>query len=184
MNLKNWTVYLDLDGVIANWAKAIFKADNKECPKEIIDLDCYWAEEFISQERIAEIMASEDFWANIELYPWGKKLVKIIDSAPIKDWYFLTKSPDHQAGKNGKTKWVKKHFPEHLDKLIIVTGNKERYADENSLLIDDYDVNLEAWRGKGGIIFQWRELSEDLAHIAEYRLENLSANLTQAKSLV
>jgi len=48
----------------------------------------------------------------------------------------------------GKPLWVKKELG---DIPLILECEKEKYADKNSILIDDYTKNIDKWTEKGGI---------------------------------
>ena len=46
--------------------------------------------------------------------------------------------------------WVKNNLPG--TKLILARStDKQKYADENSILIDDRPSNIDQWRSQGGI---------------------------------
>jgi hypothetical protein len=92
-----------------------------------------------------------DFWATTPKSPdfdriidWCERLVGpenvIILTSPTKD-------PDCLAG---KLEWIHTFLPAHYHRQYIVTPRKQYNAAPGRLIIDDAEVNLAAWKAKGG----------------------------------
>jgi 5'(3')-deoxyribonucleotidase len=85
--------------------------------------------------------------------------VNAIKQLIAKDYLvkILSKSP-HENADNDKRKWLAKYLPEIKNKNIIFARPHERKIDfvnelekNFSLLLDDYEKNIQEWRSENGI---------------------------------
>jgi 5'(3')-deoxyribonucleotidase len=126
-------IYCDMDGVLADFDKvenavAIYKTQ----PNFFFDL-----------EPIADnVNAIKELIAK-------NYLVKI-----------LSKSP-HENADNDKRKWLAKYLPEIKNENIIFARPHEtkisfvsQLEKQFSLLLDDYEKNIQEWRNENGIAFK------------------------------
>ena len=153
------TLYLDMDGVIANFFDAFAKKFGKEHWKMIQD----------KEKAIAQLQGT-DFFNTLDVFPTSQKLVDFARSTG--DWGICS-SPlrgDRDNSAYWKRQWLtKKGFLPEIDKLIF-TGMKEKYATDPidgkpNILVDDKPSNIDRWVKKGGIgiLYQANENSlEDL----------------------
>ena len=56
----------------------------------------------------------------------------------------------YEKGKVGKEHWVTKEL-KTKNIIVVKSGGKTKYANENAILIDDYKSNIEPWEKSGGI---------------------------------
>lgn len=165
------TIYLDMDGVVANWEKSALEVMDIE-PEKIKDLlaspgrlldKCDMSEVW---GKIGEIGTS--FWENLELLPWAQDLYDI--GKKYGEVLFLTspgtinKRPNGVAAAcHGKIMWAHKYFPE-TD--VIISKNKYHSAGPNKLLVDDTYKKLEPFIGAGGHAYhfpnQWKILAGEI----------------------
>jgi len=155
--IKITRVGLDIDGVLANFCKAAASAMNKPYPSEPFAVPNSWLDD--DNNTLWKRCHGHDFWANIELFPWAKKIHKIVDSN-CADWRFITKPSFDPGSYSGKYEFVKNNFKNGVSKLWCVNGSKA-YActGPHHLLIDDNTKNCEEWRAAGGTAYQWSEIS-------------------------
>ena len=153
------TLYLDMDGVIANFFDAFAKMHGKDHWKLIQD-----------KEKAIATLRYTDFFNTLEKFPTSDALVEFARSTG--DWGIcsspLTGDRDNSA--YWKRVWLTRmgYLPD-LDKLIF-TGMKEKYATDKldgkpNILVDDKPSNIDRWVKKGGIgiLYQANENSfEDL----------------------
>jgi len=140
-------VYVDMDGVIADFFSALAKFRGVKHWKDGGDESV--------QDSIKAI-AGTDFFSTLPLFPTSKKLIEVVKSYTGGEWYICS-SPlrdDHANSKKHKLDWLKNNG--FTPNGVIITGRKESYAVDKStgmpnILIDDKPSNLERWTAKGGI---------------------------------
>jgi len=135
--MKNLTIYIDMDGVVANFDKAV-KAMQHIYEQPWLDIPNF----FLNLEPIGNPNARIE-----ELQQLGYK-VYILTKVDISD------GPERAINKYD---WVSRHIPcISKDEVIIVPIDKEktkylRSDIKDSVLLDDYKGNLNDWTNKGGI---------------------------------
>jgi 5'(3')-deoxyribonucleotidase len=142
-NIKR-KVYVDMDGVIADFFAAIEKRYNVK----------HWKELDINQS--IQDLKGTDFFGTIPKFKTSDKLIGFIDNLTNGEWVILS-SPlryDNDNSAFWKRHWLAKHNYTPSD--AIFTGRKEKYArnrayDLGNILIDDKPKNIEKWIAKGGI---------------------------------
>ena len=136
-----YTIYCDMDGVLVDFEKGYKELTNGITPPKTFDGKAdFW-------KPINDAGAS--FWANLDWMPDGKILWRYIKkynpnllSAPSWD-------PSSRVGKEA---WVKMHIPNQYKKLLLYPrGEKQLFAGENKILIDDMERTINEWNAKGGI---------------------------------
>ena len=149
---SNKIIFLDLDGVIANFTKAVTNAFNIEYD----NIEDNWIKgEYSIAPQIgktegeiwARLNKIDTFWEDIEVYPYASKMVKYLKS---KYEVHVCTSPSSQPNcTTGKIKWlIKNRFG--FGRNIIITPNKHLFAGPNRVLIDDMDANCEKFKLFGG----------------------------------
>ena len=140
-------VYLDMDGVVADFA-AGYKAK--------FDRNVFKDDDFTVQQFCA---TDPNFFRTLPELPKGRELYE-----QLKDKFnivFLTtpmESMDYC--KTDKIAWAKEHYPGV--KTIIFSDNKAEFAaHEGAVLIDDMGHNLEPWTEAGGTALNFEKLSND-----------------------
>ena len=164
------TLYLDMDGVLADFFSAFAKKFGKEHWKMIQD----------KEKAIAQLQGT-DFFNTLEAFDTASELVKFARSTG--DWGICS-SPlrgDRDNSAYWKRVWLtKKGFLPDIDKLIF-TGMKEKYAvdpidGKPNILVDDKPSNIDRWVKKGGIGFLYQANENDLKEL----LKNLKKVLENA----
>jgi len=130
-------IYCDMDGVIADFLKG---------SKEILGKD--FDDDLWDQLPL-------DLYANLPKMSDADKLWKFISKY---DLHILTAYPSAKRGKisktsqNDKVKWMKKTFNFPSNKVnLVLRVEKQNYAKEGTLLIDDMMKNVKEFAAKGGI---------------------------------
>ena len=133
-----YKVYVDLDGVLVNFKKAIEAIGLK-----LDDLD---NKPGMAWSRIAK--AGENFWAHA---PWMKDGKELWDFVKKYNPTILSAPTTANSSKTGKRIWVKNELGQNIEVILCKKSEKQNYADEKSILIDDFDKNIDQWKSRGGI---------------------------------
>lgn len=141
-------IFVDMDGVLVNTVPSMCEAHNKPYPYPDFNgsfhLEDLWD---ISLEEFYKPL-DYNFWANLPPYDNYLDLIKACENKG--DVYILSSPGTFGKGVyDGKRDWIKKYLPEYTRKLIL-TQSKEACATSNSLLIDDYEKNINAFNKAGG----------------------------------
>ena len=156
MKKKMPVVYLDMDGVIADFFGGVEKMFGVKHWKE---LTSKLSGGELKQEVIDRITGS-DFFANLPKFPTADSLIELIKSATGGKFSILT-SPligDHENSATQKKVWINKNIQRPDE--VIVSGRKEKWAKQKdgtpNILIDDRPINIERWQARGGfgILYQ------------------------------
>lgn len=143
-------IYLDMDGVLTNFEKA-FRDFGKEqtkglLPKEYEDkygTDAFW--KLIYSGGL-------EFWSEMFWIEDSKKLWNYVKKFKPT---ILTTPANSNFSKKGKEIWIKRELGK--DVPFIFAKDKWKYADMNSILIDDYEKKIREWVNIGdgiGILFK------------------------------
>lgn len=144
-------IFLDMDGVLCDFATAAYAVHGKAFdpvthPKGVWDFETIWgisAEQF--WQRIDE--RGEDFWANLEPYPWAMNLARALGAI---DQVIIATSPStHPGSYAGKRQWLIKMGLHEISSMF--GKDKWLMASSGRVLIDDSEKNIEKWRDYGGI---------------------------------
>lgn len=101
---------------------------------------------------------NEKFWINLPIIPKSQKLISLIKKY---NYYILTAHFD-EASKLGKIKWAFKYFQIPEEKMIF-EKEKWKYANSNSLLIDDTLEQIEKFVKCGGLTIHHKNMKTTLS---------------------
>jgi 5'(3')-deoxyribonucleotidase len=145
-------VFLDMDGVIADWNKQFCNITNNN-HEEIIK---NWP---AGKSEIAEVLGmnkatqwaiinrNPDFWIEIPIFDYAKKMVKYLKSK--YEVHICTSPSSDPQSVADKLKWLSKHGL-GFGNNFYVTKNKHLLAAPNRILIDDMDKNTTKFAAAGG----------------------------------
>ena len=139
------TIYVDMDGVIADFFSELAKHYKVNNWKDLPDRD-----------GSVKGLAGTDFFGRLPKFESSDDLIAFIDNTTDGQWSILS-SPlrgDHDNSGFWKRHWLKKHNYNPVE--AIFTGRKESYATNKAektpnILIDDKPANIERWANAGGI---------------------------------
>ena len=166
---KRMTIYVDMDGVIADFFGGLEKKYRVDHWKQIDNVE----------ERIMSLR-NTDFFYTLEKYETSDNLIHHVRNITNGDWGICS-SPlrnDHANSSYHKRRWLEKHmFMPSVPKCIF-TGQKHKFATntitgEPNILIDDKLTNINAWNKAGGIAIRYQANEDDLEEYLFARLEEV-----------
>jgi hypothetical protein len=136
-------IYLDMDGVIANFEKKY---------EELFGMLPAQADSHkVFGKQFAQFIQGKNF-GSLELIPDAWTLMNYLNTCgvPVEILSSTARPENNNAIKQQKEVWLTAHgitYP-----TIFVPGKKlkAKYADENSILIDDTESNVDEWNAAGG----------------------------------
>ena len=139
-------VYLDMDGVLADFFGKIAREHGVE----------YWREIHRQKIGIDQIAQKPEFFSTLPPMPNAKPLMAGI--IKLADNYSILSSPllsaVEQSSKE-KSQWLSNRIHRHQPQAVVFDHEKYKYAMQPdgtpNILIDDWDTNIELWKANGGI---------------------------------
>jgi hypothetical protein len=135
-----YTIYCDMDGVLVNFVKGYHELTGIDISNHVPGTALFWEP---IDERGAE------WWANLEWMHDGKVLWNYIKKYKP---HILSSPSRSQSSRVGKDAWCRINIPgQYKDLLLYPRHEKQRFAGENRILIDDLEKTIDEWNAKGGI---------------------------------
>jgi 5'(3')-deoxyribonucleotidase len=166
---ENTTIYLDMDGVLADFFEALARFYNVDHWKEINN-----------KEKSVLALKGTDFFYTLDPFETTFELISHVAEISADNWGICS-SPlrgDRDNSAYHKRRWLESHdiMPD-LDKLIF-TGMKEKYATNHidgssNILIDDKPTNIQSWEAKGGVGILYQANENDLEEELFTKLEEV-----------
>jgi 5'(3')-deoxyribonucleotidase len=154
--MLNHRVYLDCDGVFADFVSGILQALGY--PEEYDINKWPWGRVFDifpligTDWKEASSHCTSDFWANLPWMSDGKEIYhEIFTRFNVAETMLLTKPMDNDESYTGKARWVTEHMPSMRRRMIPTHVPKQELAfGFNCLLLDDSQQNIDAFIAFGG----------------------------------
>lgn len=148
--MKKRYIYLDMDGVLANYHQHIM--DVFGVPFNRVGVDSVERWELITTK-------CPDIYANLQELPDADALVAGVIEACVDYDYtpaILTAIPKYGRLKNAekhKREWIRQRWPVLLREFNIGPHavDKQNHAHPGDILIDDSPLNIPQWINRGGI---------------------------------
>ena len=161
------TVYLDMDGVLADFFGGVEKMYGVEHWKELTNDKT----KDLKKEVIDRITGT-DFFATLPKFSTADALIDMVQKF-TGGKFSINTSPlrgDHENSGKYKKLWIQNNI-EQPDE-IIVTGRKESYATDKAsgtpnILIDDRPVNIQKWQAAGGYGILYQANRDSLSKVQE-----------------
>ena len=157
--VAQYKIYCDMDGVLCDFNRR-FEQFGGMSPNEY--------ETRFGTKKFWELITKvgEQFWSKMPWTSGGKQLWSYISkynpsllSAPSQDY----------SSRYGKKLWVKENLPG--TKLILAKReNKQDYANNKSILIDDRIDNISEWKSAGGIGILFESTSQTINELKQLGL--------------
>lgn len=156
----SYQIFCDMDGVLTDFESRFHKKLNEIGPdyypmrdikkvikpkhfEEIFGMDEFW--------HFIDNIVGVSFWVGMDWMPRGQELWDFIKPYNPQ---LLTSPSRNNTSRLGKNLWVRNNLSPKPRVNFAYSADKQRYANENSILIDDKKSNIKEWLSKGGIAFR------------------------------
>jgi len=155
-------IFIDLDDVLCTTAPHMLRT--VRCPVASDDYSVWPVEFGFEIEKVAsQMLGTEitgvDFWNSVSENAWAT-----IPKTPFADWlidvcaalvgqrnvYVATAPTDTPWCASGKMQWMQENLPAWLHRQFLITPCKYLLGNPESLLIDDYPVNIRRFKRRHG----------------------------------
>lgn len=164
-------IFLDMDGVLADFDKALELRGIENLTHFIHKPFDEWTDEERALDvKVREHMEREDFWPHIPIKPGAHELIAA--SATRRPTFILTATPRNSPTREriGRQKiaWARDilHFPVHRI-IVCERHEKKNFANVGRILVDDMAANCEEWATYNGTPIHYTDLDKTLEVIKQ-----------------
>ena len=149
-----YKLYCDMDGVLTNFESRFehFSGMHPQEYEKKYGREQFW---YLIDQKIGV-----RFWVGMDWMPNGNQLWDFIK--PYQPDLLTSPSRDNSS-RLGKQLWAKNNLSPKPKVIMSYSADKQRYANENSILIDDKKSNINEWAAKGGIAIRCK--NGDVNHV-------------------
>ena len=151
-------IYLDMDGVIANFEKRY---------KELFNI--YPAEARNNKEfdTYFDKFVADGNFATLEMMPDAMQLIMALRNAlpPTQILSSTASQKRYDAISKQKIEWLEKHDIDFQRNFVPGKQHKKKYARSDTLIIDDTESIINDWREAGGLAILHRNIPDTLAQL-------------------
>ena len=151
-----YKLYCDMDGVLTNFESRFehFSGMHPQEYEKKYGIEQFW--------HLIDTKIGVRFWVGMEWMPQGKKLWEFIK--PYQPDLLTSPSRDNTS-RLGKNLWARNNLNPKPKVIFAYSKDKQRYANENSILIDDKKSNINEWTANGGIAIRCKD--GDVNHVIQ-----------------
>jgi len=159
--MKIQTVYVDMDGVIADFSKR-YKEKFRATPEETRS-----NKEF---NRFFKKFIDDGEFSTLDLMPDALELLSYLNSFDVpKEILSSTARPEnHEMIAPQKQMWLLKHNIQYKANFVPGKSLKYKYATPDSIIIDDTKSVIDDWNKAGGIGILHRDTVSTIAMLKMY----------------
>ena len=150
-------IYLDMDGVCCDFIKSAVELHGFEHPAVMKEWEETHEGEFYPPESIFKTTKQsfwqnitnegERFWTGLPEFPWFQEMFDELNN--LGQVYFLSSPTLSPFSLSGKLHWLQARFGRRYREFIF-TPQKHLLAAENTILIDDFEWNVDSFTEHGG----------------------------------
>ena len=157
-------IAIDMDGVVVDFLRGAYNAGifNPETGE-------------MNEEKLKE--ADEQFWANLPVLTEGLWLYSRLYAFSRKHdlTLYILSHAINEAAKAGKREWIQKNLGTNPMEIVLVAkrSDKKDFADQDTLLIDDYEKTCEEFIANKGhaVVFHRKDIQKTLEELRVYLKE-------------
>ena len=137
-----YQIYCDMDGVLTNFEGRFdhFTGMNPQEYEKEHGTPAFW--------DLIDNKIGVRFWVGMGWMPQGKALWDFIK--PYQP-HLLTSPSRNDTSRLGKNLWSRNNLDPKPKVIFAYSADKQRYANDKSILIDDKKSNINEWKAAGGI---------------------------------
>lgn len=140
---KNWTIAIDMDGVLADFDGGCIRCFGKH-PDEM-EKEELWSAISNHSKNV------EPFFETLEVLPDAFELMDFVISN-FEHHFILSATGGVKSTNEQKIKWIRKVFGPYLTVILTErSADKAHYAKPHRILIDDREVSTIPWESAGGV---------------------------------
>lgn len=158
-----YKIYCDMDGVLTDFErmfqeiKGITPDEFRNNHPEDTDESKFWF--------IIDTEGGLNFWSHMYWMPDGRMLWDYIKN---KNTEILSAPPKRiSQAELGKKLWCRRFLGKNTIVNLARRGEKRKFADKNSILIDDTPKTIAEWESDGGIGILHKNASETIGSLKE-----------------
>lgn len=140
--IPQYKLYCDMDGVLTDFEQRFnyFTGQRPKQYKNRYGERAFW--------HLIDVEVGLSFWSKMPWMPQGKQLWNFISRYNPE---LLTSPSKDNNSRLGKNLWVKNNLNPQPKVVFSYSEDKQTYAQQSAILIDDKKSNIEQWVAKGGI---------------------------------
>ena len=151
-------IYLDMDGVIANFEKRYI---------ELFNVEPSSARDYKEFNTFFDKFVADGHFETLEMMPDAMDLVRALRNAlpPTQILSSTASQKRQEAISKQKTKWLETHDIDFQRNFVPGKHLKKKYARTDTLIIDDTESVINDWRAAGGVAILHRNVPDTLAQL-------------------
>jgi len=151
-------IYLDMDGVLADYEKEADKRLGK--PLSVVG-NAGW-------KKVKKEHYETDFFPSLDPMPGAKELFSFIKQH--FRFKILSATGEHISNiiKKEKATWLKKHFGGAETIFVIHSKDKAKYANDGVVLVDDREKSVKPFHGAGGNVILHKNPKQTITKLKKH----------------
>lgn len=154
------TVLIDMDGVVTDFVRPAARLFGTEFA-DLVESGRWAPGTFDMYEALGVgrsdfygtlDAAGGQFWRELPAYPWARRLLDL--ARRLAATYFCTAPILHPECAGAKIEWLRAFTGNPRYNDYVVTKHKQLLANRRTVLVDDSDANVDAFREAGGLAVQ------------------------------
>ena len=151
-------IYLDMDGVIADFEKRYV---------ELFKVQPSSTREYKEFNKFFDKFIADGHFETLDLLPDAMDLVRALRNAlpPTQILSSTASEKRHKAISEQKIKWLETQGIDFQRNLVPGKELKKRYARTDTLIIDDTESVINDWRAAGGVAILHKNVADTLVQL-------------------
>lgn len=162
------TKFTDYKNLVDDDIKSKFKAELESNPNsEVKELKKAFNK---YTSKVFSVASKPGFYFNLPLMPGAKEMVEVANNLAGKKSHILSSPVGDESDENNpsvieKKDWVKKHFGELIDQVIITSDKGKVVKGKSDILIDDRPKYVEKFTSSGGLAILHTEYRDSISKL-------------------